>query len=160
MQLLPHSVFIMELMCWCWSDLPQHRPNFSQILQVLRSETFTNLVASAQAMESNTQITAACLHNVIANPIKNSTQKAMCPSIARIMSVIHGKSSHENETALQVWYGTENGRCEMMQFQPSGTIKKVHIIIMIALHLNLITSTLIEGKQSEPHTYGAVTISL
>ena len=119
-------------MCWCWSDLPHHRPNFTQILEALRSESFTNLLATAEVLGSKSghQITAACVNAVMAPKLKNAVQSDWHPSMSRLMSLVHGKSSRRGELAMQVIFGTEKGQCEVIQFQATGTTKKVHTIVL------------------------------
>lgn len=126
LQLHPRSVRIGELMCWCWCDLPQERPNFTQILGILQDICFTNLIATAEVLEptkKREQITTACLDTVIAERIK--VQKEMFPSMSQMMSLMQSKGSWQGEHAMQMFYGTDYGQCGMMQFQETGTVKKV-----------------------------------
>lgn len=121
-------------MCWCWSDLPQHRPNFTQILKILRNKSFTNLLATAEVQEpasTSRPITAACVTTVIAPKVKSITSREVYPSMSRLMSLVQFKASDRGEPALQVFYGTENGHCEMMQFQSTGTLRKVHVCVCV-----------------------------
>lgn len=128
-QLQPHSIFITDLMCWCWSDLPQDRPNFTQILEALKSEAFTNLLAAAEVLDSKSgnQITAVCFNSVIAPMLKTSIRKELqLTSLSRLMSLVHGRSTRRGEPAMQVIYGTDKGHCEVLQFQSSGATRKVY----------------------------------
>lgn len=117
-------------MCWCWSDLPQDRPDFSQILEVLRSESFTNLLAAAELFHcKSNQVTAMHINSVLAPRLKRTAQKDLeLASLSWLMSLVQGKSQsaqRRGETAVQVIYGTDKGRCEMVQFQNSGAVRKV-----------------------------------
>ncbi len=130
---MPNSVSIADLMCWCWSDSPQHRPNFTQILTTLRKEAFTNLLATAEMLESDRsrrQITASCMGMVMDRHIKSSILKDMHPSMCQMMSRVQSMKSLKGENAMQVFYGTDSGQCGMIQFQSTGTIKKVMYVYM------------------------------
>ena len=112
-------------MCWCWSEQARQRPSFQQILQVLKSESFTNLLAAAQLMDPIPKITAACT-SIQSLPLLPTTPSDISPSFKKIMKLLHNDPSRASET-VQVWYGTQNGRVEMLQFQSSVTTKKVNI---------------------------------
>jgi hypothetical protein len=115
-------------MYWCWSDLPQERPNFTQILTILKDVSFTNLIATTKVLEptkKGEQITAACLDTVIAERIKDITKRELCPSMSRLMSLMESRASWQGEHGMQLFYGTDQGVCGMMQFQATGTVKKV-----------------------------------
>ena len=127
-QLQPHSISIIDLMCWCWSDLPQDRPDFTQILEALKSEAFTNLLASADVFNSKSgqQITASCVNSIITPKLKISEpREPQLTSLARLMSLVHGRATRRGEPAMQVIYGTDCGQCEVIQFQSSGAVRKV-----------------------------------
>ena len=49
---------MIELMCWCWSEKPQHRPTFLEILRVLRTSVLTSLMSAVELNEQG--ITVAC----------------------------------------------------------------------------------------------------
>lgn len=114
-------------MCWCWCDLPQHRPNFTQILGVLKDVSFTNLVASEVVFES-TKSGQQITDTVIAERINDSVQRDLCPTVSRLMSLVQTKTSWQGEHAVQMFYGTDHGLCGMMQFQSTGTIIKVGVV--------------------------------
>lgn len=111
-------------MCWCWSEQPHQRPSFQQILEILKAESFTTLLASAQIMDPIKNITTACASTQLL-PFAISSQSNISPSFKNIMKILHNTSSETSESGVQVWYGTRNGQCEMLQFQPSATSKKV-----------------------------------
>ena len=125
----PWSISFVDLMCWCWSDLPQDRPNFTQIIQTLKLESFTNLLAATEILSSkpgHQQITASCLNTVLTTPLKDTTaSKEECSSLLRLMSLVKGKSRRKGELAMQLVCGTGNGECEVVQYQATGILKKV-----------------------------------
>ena len=123
----PWSISIVDLMCWCWSDLPHDRPNFTQIIQILRTESFTNLLATSEIMSSKKghQITAAYLNTILVAPLKDTAASEVCPSVHRLMSLVKSKSQKKGELAMQIVYGTESGDCEVVQYQATGVLRKV-----------------------------------
>lgn len=135
----PRCISIVDLMCWCWSDLPQDRPNFTQIIQILRTESFTNLLATSKIMSSKKghQITASCQNTILVAPLNDTaaSESEVCPSMCRLMSLVKGKSQKKRELAMQIVYGTESGDCEVVQYQATGILRKVRTIHCI-LRLN------------------------
>ena len=142
-QLRPHSLHMFELMCWCWSDLPQHRPNFEQILSILKCDSFTSLLAATSLTRESNDITAASLHTICTrrNSITNYHSRSVANSsiyaggpmnidlsmtYSNVVSLMTGTVGEELTT--QVWYGTESGACGVVQFQRGGTIKEVRTL--------------------------------
>ena len=124
-------------MCWCWSEKPQCRPNFQEILEVVRTDTFNYLLAANPISKSNDEVRAACIRTTKAASRKRSTssnhgkspsnsslsQECSFPS-SGVMSLLHCTTLGE-ETAVEVWYGTEKGSLGLVQYQQSGTVIEV-----------------------------------
>ena len=143
---------MFELMCWCWSDIPQHRPDFDQILQILKTDTFTHLLAATSITKDNNEITAASLHTVAVRRTSMSsfytkssansifgmiTQSVgsgmeMSASYTGVMSLIYGNvtGGQGEESANQVWYGTDTGRCGIIKFEKCRTDKEVYEMLL------------------------------
>ena len=132
-QLRPHSLYMFELMCWCWSDLPQHRPKFDQILTVLRTDTFTTLLAATSITQDNDEVTAATVITTRARRSSvtsfhgrsSASYFASDLSYTNALSLVVGGAGHGEELTTQVWYGTERGSCGVVQFQRGGVVKEV-----------------------------------
>lgn len=111
-----------ELMCWCWSDNPQDRPTFSQILTILTTGgTFTQLLDSRKLTQEGESFTTACVHTVRQQLTRSrrkqeDTEK---PSVASpspsVLSVLAATDEDEEET-MSVFYGTCNGKLGTIQF--------------------------------------------
>ena len=131
---------MFELMCWCWSEKPHHRPDFQEILKVLRTDTFTHLLADTPVSKINDDIAAACIRKSKAVQRKRSAssyQAKGCCSLSQqdslapnsllfsgVTSLLHSSSMGE-ETAVEVWYGTYDGSLGLVQYQQSGTVTEV-----------------------------------
>ena len=121
---------LYELMCWCWSDRPNSRPDFSAILSILKSDMFTHLLASFIVQKSEEEFTTSCMRLSRSRRVSGSLtySTAVDASLASlgVMSLVYGKSGFAGEEyATQVWYGTEFGKFGMVQFQTTGTIHEV-----------------------------------
>ena len=132
LQYYPTSLQMFELMCWCWSDKPQHRPNVKEIIEILSTDTFTQLLSSSPVTQNNIEVTAACLR-VTAVPRRRSSvisigRRSTSGSIGDISapySCLFGHSALGEETCATIWYGTEDGTLSMVQYQPNGTDTEV-----------------------------------
>ena len=125
-------------MCWCWSEKPQHRPDFQEILGVLRTDTFTHLLADTPVSKISDDVTAACIRKTKAAPRKRSSssyQAKTCSSVQESLSLnsllgsgatslLHSTTMGE-ETVVEVWYGTQDGSLGLVQYQQSGTVTEV-----------------------------------
>ena len=131
---------LFELMCWCWSERPGHRPDFSTILDTLKSDMFSHLLASFPLLRAEEEVTTSCMRlcrtrrgSTSASLSSNSTSLTHSTildqslSTLGISSLIYGKSGTlgGEETVTQVWYGTEFGKYGMIQFQNSGILHEV-----------------------------------
>ena len=132
----PHSLLLYELMCWCWSDLPNHRPSFTIILNILKSDMFIHLLASFSVLKEDEEVTTSCIRLMrtrrSSGSVSLSHSTMMDQSLASlgIMSLVYGKPSSGGyagggEYATQVWYGTQFGKYGVIQFQNNGIIHEV-----------------------------------
>ncbi len=126
---------MFELMCWCWSELPQHRPEFDQILSILRTDTFTTLLAATSITQDNDEVTAATTLTTHAR--RSSVGSFHSRSSASVfgggdfsytdaLRLVVGGAGQGEELTTQVWYGTEKGNCGIVQFQRGGVVKEVN----------------------------------
>ena len=134
--------------------MPQHRPGFDQILQILKTDTFTHLLAATSITKDNNEITAASLHAVAVrrNSMSSFYSKSntsimamitqsvgsgmeMSASYTGVMSLIYGNATggQGEETANQVWYGTDTGQCGIIKFEKSRTDREVYGSIIIVI---------------------------
>lgn len=121
---------LYELMCWCWSDRPNHRPDFSTVLSVLKSDMFTHLLASFPINKSEEEVTTSCMRlsrtKRVSGSLSYNSMADQSMSSLGVMSLVYGKSALAGEEcATQVWYGTELGKYGMIQFQATGIIHEV-----------------------------------
>lgn len=123
---------LYELMCWCWSDRPNHRPDFATVLAILNSDAFTHLLASFPICKSEEQIVTSCLRlarnrRMSGSLTFSSTVVDQSMSSLGVMNLVYGKGGGVagDECATQVWYGTDHGMYGMVQFQTTGTIREV-----------------------------------
>jgi len=97
-----------------------HRPTFTQILSVLKAESFTNLLTTAEVFQPSqpgVNITTACIDAVAASRINFQGSAGISdPSLSTLMKTFK---------SLQVFYGTNNGQCGKLQFRSTGTIEEV-----------------------------------
>ena len=112
-------------MCWCWSEHPMHRPTFTQILSILKADSFTNLLATAEVIRPSQlgiNVTAVCVHAVTALETNFQGSAGISdPSLSTLMKTF--------KSGLQVFYGTNNGQCGMLQFQSTGTTEEVQQLL-------------------------------
>ena len=144
LQYRPTSLQMFELMCWCWSEKPHHRPNFPEILQVLRTDTFTRLLVATPTSKDEKDITAACLRTTMAPVRRRSTTTSNFHCRTNMMSLVNDVSlpyfntvsplscsSLTEEMCVEVWYGMEDGSLGVVQYQHSGTlIEVIHELCM------------------------------
>lgn len=119
-------------MCWCWSERSNHRPDFTKILHVLKSDTFTHLLASFSLLNVEEEVSGSCVRlyrqcrRSVTATLGHSTVVDQSLSSLGVMSLLNSKSSYMGEEfATQVWYGTESGKFGMIQFNNSGAIHDV-----------------------------------
>ena len=129
----PAALQMFELMCWCWSDKPQHRPDFTQISSTIASSTFTRLLGASQIMERD-NFTCVCLHTFTPQiPYVRSSEDQLTGSLKRasatpspaILSLFVEAAAHDEESVLQVWYGTKQGQLGYVQFMLKETSTEV-----------------------------------
>ena len=120
-------------MCWCWSDKPQHRPKFDEILKVVKTDSFTHLLEATPISRDNDDITAACINcslkpNTMSMFHSTSVESGLGTrsdttlSYHSVMSMLStGNTSPREDTTIQVWYGTEHGKCGVVNFHKSTT---------------------------------------
>ena len=118
---------MFELMCWCWSEKPTQRPNFPTILEILKQDDFTQLLASFPLIGNEEVITTSCVRlyrRRLSNPNLLSHSMMVDQSLASVgvMNLVYGNSSvsGNEEFTTQVWYGTEFGKIGVFQFQRNG----------------------------------------
>ena len=122
MQLHPQSLQLFELMCWCWSDKPQHRPTFEQILKVIKTDSFTHLLEATPIMSSRKNpVTAACV-NFSASQSQQSASNSEGPMIVDNSSFTYSTAT-KVLSPVEIWYGTHAGSSGVIQFHKSITIK-------------------------------------
>ena len=123
----PAAIQMQELMCWCWSDRPQHRPTFCEIHSALDSAAFLHLLGVSRLFTDQDKFKTACTH-VFQQQVKrnhlseeNAVRKreSAMPSAA-VVNLLSQVSADEGYT-LQVWYGTERGKIGMVQFSSGET---------------------------------------
>ena len=130
----PNSVQMVELMAWCWSDKPKHRPSFDQILSILRGETIYSLVGGLPLGDME-EIHAACVttisiphrrHSCSFNPASVSCGVGQGQSCMRLSSIIPARPCGIGmETGIEVWYGNINGKLNVVRYHSAGTYNQV-----------------------------------
>ena len=117
-----------------------HRPDFSVILNILKSGIFMNLLAAFPLLDNKEVITASCMRTFygqkFSGSVTHSHSTMLDQSLASlgVTSLIYGKSAaYGEESTTQVWYGTEFGKCGVVQFQNTGITHEVYIIAAINL---------------------------
>ncbi len=129
----PQSLQLYELMCWCWSDKPQHRPTFDEILKIIKTDSFTHLLEATPISRDHDDITAACINTSLRSNSFSSfqtmsvgagmgTRSDTTLSYHSVMSMLStGNNSPREDTTIQVWYGTQHGKCGVVNFHKSTT---------------------------------------
>ena len=121
----PPALQMHELMCWCWSEKPQHRPLFSEIKEIIKSSMFIQLLDATSLTTNKDTFTTACVHsykqpNTRARHPEDSITSLLPSPSPSIVSIL--AASTEEEGILQVWYGTEKGKLGFIQFLTAETI--------------------------------------
>ena len=84
-QSLPRLQVMFELMCWCWSHRPHHRPDFHQILDILNMPMFYELL-SVEGLLSDHYVTAAVYRQTEPPPpSKGHRRMGSNPSFAQVI---------------------------------------------------------------------------
>ena len=120
-------------MCWCWSDRPRHRPDFNTVLDILKTDMFTHLLASFPLLSNEEEVTTSCVRlcrgrrlSQIGSLLSHSTMMDQSVASLGVMSLVNGRTAAGgNETCTQVWYGTEFGKFGVIQFQSLGITHEV-----------------------------------
>ena len=129
-QLHPQSLQLHDLMCWCWSDKPQYRPTFNEILNIIKTDTFTHLLEATPISKDLNDVTAACITSSVsrAHSLSTSMEGSMSVipkstySTALQQLLLAGEnSSSKGDVSVQVWYGTKEGKCGIVNFHKSIT---------------------------------------
>ena len=117
----PGSLWMIELMCWCWSEKPQHRPSFQEILKVLRNSTLVKLLSAFPATQSREVVTAA------ATKLSFESSPQHSPITEDTVDVLgnHG----DFRARLEVWYGCD-GQLNVVEYLPTGVTMQVNNGIM------------------------------
>ena len=106
-------------MCWCWSDKPQHRPTFEQILEILSKPAFTYLLEAVPVTTSKIdEVTAAGLKFTTSLP-NISTQNGTATSVGTFSNSTVTKIM----SPVEIWYGTKSGSCGVICFHQPFRIK-------------------------------------
>ena len=120
-------------MCWCWSDKPQHRPTFDEVLKIIKTDSFTHLLEATPVSRNHDEVTAACINSSCKQsslPIFQTmsvgpgmgTRSDTTLSYQSVMSMLSSSGgSPRDDTTIQVWYGTLEGRCGVVNFHKSTT---------------------------------------
>ena len=135
-QLHPQSLQLFELMCWCWSDKPQHRPTFGQILKIIKADSFTHLLDATPVTASSrkNQVTAACLKSASSSPPKLSTLTV--PAINDDGFTMTYSTASKVLSPIEIWYGTKCGSCGVVCFHQSLTVKVCKSLLWCHLSLS------------------------
>ena len=84
-QSLPRLQVMFELMCWCWSHRPHHRPDFHQILDILNMPMFHKLL-SVEGLLFDHYVTAAVYRQTAPPPAsKGHRRMGSNPSFAQVI---------------------------------------------------------------------------
>lgn len=122
LQSWPNSVQLVELMTWCWSNKPNHRPTFDQILSTLREETIHSLVGG-MPLSHEEEAHAACIRTVSIPRKSTSTLGQNC---SRLTSVIPSRVCGIGmESGIEVWYGTVKGSLNVIRYSSTGSSVQV-----------------------------------
>jgi serine/threonine protein kinase len=155
----PNSVQMVELMAWCWSDKPRHRPSFEQILSILRGETIYSLVGGLPLGDVE-EVHAAAV-KTIAIPHRRHSSTFSPPasvqgqgqSCLRLSSIIPARACGIGMgTGIEVWYGTIKGTLKMVRYHSTGTFVKAithnstkYISSIVIVSSNVWVGTIGEG---------------
>ena len=126
---------MVELMAWCWSDRPRHRPSFEQILSVLRGETIYSLVGGLPLGDVG-EVHAAAVKTIAIPHRRHSSTFSPPSSVSggmgqgqsclRLSSIIPARACGIGMgTGIEVWYGTIKGKLNMVRYHSTGTFVKV-----------------------------------
>jgi len=120
----PSCLQVLELMCWCWSELPNYRPDFSTVLRVLKTDKFTRLLQSFQLTKNEEQVTTSCIRYVQPRMF-SSTSSSFDPTSSVFSSYVSRNTTTgiSDDLGIQVWYGTDAGKYGIIQFQNGGINK-------------------------------------
>jgi serine/threonine protein kinase len=117
----PLALQMYELMCWCWSDSPNHRPTFAQIKQIISSHSFVQLLKCVP-LQSQDTFTVASLHTFkptlsLRRRYKDEdllkgkhSAASPSPSILQILSL-----NTDNDEVFNIYYGTRKGQIGIFQ---------------------------------------------
>ena len=119
-------------MCWCWSDKPQHRPTFNEVLKVIKTDSFTHLLEATPVSRDHGEITAACTsYSALQNSLsvvqstsfsghgKGSRLDKIISHSSVVTMLSSSSSSSLSNMTIQVWYGTKQGKCGVVNLHNS-----------------------------------------
>ena len=115
-QQCPPSLWLLELMCWCWSEHPYHRPDIKEVLTVLEDGVTSQLVSAFPISSTDVGMVAACTRWTLKG---RSFSTAVSLEKQRTVAAPGYLSpfSHINDTAkmpmksssLEIWCASEGG---------------------------------------------------
>ena len=75
----PRLQWMFDLMCWCWSGKPQHRPDFEEILQIMESDIFKCLLLVEPLEVCSEQfVTSSCYrHRTVLKTVNNQRKQGL-----------------------------------------------------------------------------------
>lgn len=108
--------------------MPNYRPDFTTILEVLKTDMFTHLLASFPLVGNEEQVTTSCIR--LCSSRRRSLPSGISCSVdtssasVGLTSLFPSKSTVGGDDT-QVWYGTDLGKYGVIQFQNSGITHEV-----------------------------------
>ena len=127
-------------MCWCWSEKPQHRPSFQEILKVLRNSAFTSMTSVVELNKHD--VMAACYKLTgphTSSPSSSSSSLVTSPrsSVTSPLPLITSEPETTNSTTgllgadnsvLEVWFGNCDS-LSVLAYHSTGASIQVNVFL-------------------------------
>ena len=114
-QQCPPSLWLLELMCWCWSEHPYHRPDLKEVITRLENSVTSQLVTAFPISNAGAEVHAVAAHTRFSRPftMSLSVERPHTPSAPGYLNPF-GYTKKANNAAikcpsLDIWCASKNG---------------------------------------------------
>ena len=129
-QQCPPSLWLLELMCWCWSEHPYHRPDIKEVLTALEKRVTSQLVSAFPISSEDAGIHAVAAYtrfSLKGRSFTSSLSGEKQPSLSApgyLSPFSLTKKSSTKSPSLDIWFASKD-RLKHIECQTNGQMIEV-----------------------------------